>query len=134
MNASVCSPSANFPGYSTPNKAPTSLPLAYNVTHSPRGASEAEKKLEALTQQLEAEMEKNALSEYYGMFKDHLSIIIPVVLKFISAFMYYSQLSSNNDSLHQLAFKSGVRSAVITNKHGTKSTVLLKISKRISLK
>lgn len=62
------------PGYHSPTmesniqKAKPTLPhLTYQVTPGPsKGPSEAEKKLAALTQQLEDEMENNPQGEYYG--------------------------------------------------------------------
>ena len=70
---SVASQSTTSHGYNSPtleNKPKPTLPhLTYQVTPGPsKGPSEAEKKLAALTQQLEDEMENNPQGEYYGKF------------------------------------------------------------------
>lgn len=64
--------SSSFGGvsiYATPHKpvsASSTSSLTYNITHSPRRFTEAQNKLEVLTQQLEEEMEKTTQSDYYG--------------------------------------------------------------------
>lgn len=70
---SVASQSTTSHGYNsptmenTPKSKPTLPHLTYQVTPGPsKGPSEAEKKLAALTQQLEDEMENNPQGEYYG--------------------------------------------------------------------
>ncbi|GAB1599273.1 mucin-5AC-like [Argonauta hians] len=62
-------PSSTYlpPASETPPKLTVSPRLTYQVTPGPtKGPSEAEKKLAALTQQLEDDMEKNPMGEYYG--------------------------------------------------------------------
>lgn len=45
--------------------------LSYNLTPSTKGPTEAEKKIAALTQQLEDEMEKTPQGEYFGKFVEN---------------------------------------------------------------
>ena len=75
-------------------KIPTKPILQFTVT-PPRqsGPSEAERKIEALTQQLEEEFEKEEESEYFGKFETIVLDFAPHQIN------YYSILSNSIEAI-----------------------------------
>ncbi len=79
QNSSPAPSNLSTPSSSRSNLSTGNLrtPLTVQVTQSPQSPSEAEKKVEALTEELENHMEVNPQGEYYGKLKQLLLLFFP---------------------------------------------------------